>query len=558
MWHIGMKPSTRPLIRLGVALTASAAVSGAAANLFGGSAAAVTLPFATTAAIDTSNTTVGFADSNLYAETPADIDRSLDAMQAMGVQNVRILIPWGVVEPVQGLYNWSTVDYIVNAANQRNMGVLGVLNSTPTWSEVPGQPAFAGAPTSPQAYGDFAGQVAQRYAGKISAYEIWNEPNVYSSWLPKPDPAVYTQLLQAAYPAIKAADPNATVIGGVLMSTVGDGGNLAYNPVSYLQQMYADGAQGNFDALSFHPYHYTLPFSQGGPYGDASAINQMSLMHQLMIDNGDGTKLIWASEYGEPTSAGATEAMQSSFIQDFLNSWSQIPYAGPSFIYTTRDVLTGSPNPEDTFGVLRSDWTWKPAAYVIQQWTATHPQNPAPAQLTAAMSPASMNATTLLAASAPVSTAVTPATATAPATAVVTPETATVTPPPTMASATTAPADPPATALVAATAPTETASSSTGSGSGAAALPSAGTSGLNTETPAATTGTTSSTGTTDSSTSATRTTGSPTSTTGTSSTSQAASTSTGTSAATSKTAKSSAGSTSGSSTSTAGTRSPKH
>ncbi|WP_235658348.1 cellulase family glycosylhydrolase [Mycolicibacterium moriokaense] len=557
-----------------MALTASAAVSAAAANLVGGPAVVVTLPFATTAAIDTSNTTVGFADSNLYGETPADIDRSLDAMQSMGVQNVRILIPWGVVEPVQGLYNWSTVDYIVNAANQRNMGVLGVLNSTPTWSEVPGQPPFAGAPTSPQAYGDFAGQVAQRYAGKISAYEIWNEPNVYSSWLPKPDPAVYTQLLQAAYPAIKAADPNATVIGGVLMSTVGDGGNLAYNPVSYLQQMYADGAQGNFDALSFHPYHYTLPFSQGGPYGDASAINQMSLMHQLMIDNGDGTKLIWASEYGEPTSAGATEDMQSSFIQDFLSSWSQIPYAGPSFIYTTRDVLTGSPNPEDTFGVLRSDWTWKPAAYVIQQWTATHPQNPAPTELTAAMSPVSTNATTLLAASGPVSTnattllaasgpvstAVTTASVTAPATAAATPETATVTPPPTPASATTATSDPPATAPVTAATPATTAGPSTGSDSGAAALPSAGTSGLNTETPATTTGTRT-TETTGSTTSSTGTTGSPTSTTGTNSTSQAGSTSTDTSAgsaATPKTAKSSPGSTSGSSSSTAGTRSPKH
>jgi len=33
-----------------------------------------------------------------------------------------------------------------------------------------------GQPRSPQEYANFAGQVAERYKGKISAYEIWNEP----------------------------------------------------------------------------------------------------------------------------------------------------------------------------------------------------------------------------------------------------------------------------------------------------------------------------------------------------------------------------------------------
>jgi hypothetical protein len=61
-------------------------------------------------------------------------------------------------------------------------------------------------------------------------------------------------------------------------------------------------------------------------------------------------------------------------IQDYLTSWSQIPYAGPSFIYTTVDINSASTDPNQTLGVVRSDGTWKPAAYVIQQWTATHPQ----------------------------------------------------------------------------------------------------------------------------------------------------------------------------------------
>src|SRR5207245_6180546 len=72
----------------------------------------------------------------------------------------------------------------------------------------------------------------------------------------------------------------------------------------------------------------------------------------------------------------ASEATQASFISNFLNTWSSFGYTGPSFIYTTRDRNTASTNAQDTFGVLRTDWTRKPAANVIQQWTATHPQSP--------------------------------------------------------------------------------------------------------------------------------------------------------------------------------------
>src|SRR4051812_27159677 len=50
------------------------------------------------AAIDESSSTIGFADSDLYGMTPAQIDAQLDQMQAMGVNNVRIMIPWAGVE----------------------------------------------------------------------------------------------------------------------------------------------------------------------------------------------------------------------------------------------------------------------------------------------------------------------------------------------------------------------------------------------------------------------------------------------------------------------------
>ncbi len=263
-------------------------------------------------------------------------------------------------------------DTLVNSANAHGMGILAVLNSTPAWAVPAGDPAVATPPANDAQYAQFASAVAQRYTGKVSAYEVWNEPNAATFWYPSPNPAAYTQLLQAAYPAIKAADPSATVIGGVV-GWVTDAPGLAISPAEYIQDMYKAGAKGYFDALSYHPYQYQIPFGQGGAYGSASPINQLALMHQEMVAAGDGSKQIWASEYGEPTSV-VSPTTQASFISNFLNSWSSFSYTGPMFIYTTRDRNTGSTNAQDTFGVFQTNWTPKPAAGVIAQWTATHPQ----------------------------------------------------------------------------------------------------------------------------------------------------------------------------------------
>jgi hypothetical protein len=383
---------TRPVVKIGIAVTASAVFSAGAASLLAvGGSGPVALPYATMAAINTSNTTVGFADSDIIGMSQADIDRTLDEMQAMGVQNVRILIPWNGIELANDFYYWNKVDALVNAAYERNMGILGVLNSTPAWATEPGQPAPASPPADPAEYAEFVGAVADRYAGKVSAYEIWNEPNATTFWYPSPDPAAYTELLQAAYPAIKAADPDATVIGGVV-GWVTDYPNLAISPAKYVEGMYDAGAQGYFDALSYHPYQYQVAFGQGKPYGPAAPINQLSLMHQEMVANGDGDKLIWATEYGQPTSEGG-ETKQAQFISNFLNTWSSFDYTGPSFIYTTRDRATGSTDDQDTLGVLRTDWTRKPAADVIQQWTATHPQT-APSSVTLTASTPTASTTT--------------------------------------------------------------------------------------------------------------------------------------------------------------------
>ena len=108
------------------------------------------------------------------------------------------------------------------------------------------------------------------------------------------------------------------MVGGVLGAGISFGG-LTINPVSFLKQMYAAGAEGYFDALSFHPYQNKTKFSAG--YNANYPLQQLQAMRDLMNLNGDGNKLIWNTEYGLPTTK-VSESTQAAFVQDLLNTWS--------------------------------------------------------------------------------------------------------------------------------------------------------------------------------------------------------------------------------------------
>lgn len=356
------------LSRICIWLIVAAVFSGGSASLLASGPRLVSHEVINTASIPATASTVGIAGADIFFMSQADVNRTLDAMQSLGVSNIRLQIPWAAVEGTKGTYDWSVVDKVVNAAAARNMGILGVLNTTPSWAAAPGGTYPSGTPRDPAQFAKFAAAAATRYKGKVSAYEVWNEPNAAIFYSPTPNAAGYVAILKASYAAIKAADPTATVIGGVIASVPYTSGTTATNSVDFVAQMYAAGAAGYFDALSYHPYQYGLAFSTGMPV-ENSPIDQVQAIRALMVANGDAAKLIWATEYGAPVSA-SSEAMQAALISDFLNTWSTIPYAGPTFIYTTRDRQTGSTDPEATFGLLRTNWTLKAAATVVKNFIA--------------------------------------------------------------------------------------------------------------------------------------------------------------------------------------------
>ena len=179
--------------------------------------------------------------------------QQLEAMKAMGVTSVRVEANWYWGQPNgPGSFDWGMDDR--PSIQQAGLSADLLIDGCPAWAAASGSRACMHS-RHPRAFATWAGAVAARYAAKgIESFEIWNEPNLAAFWSPAPDPAAYTADLAAAYAAVKKADPSAIVVSAGLAPANNDGTN--YDPRTFLQDMYADGAQGSFDGLGFHPYSY--------------------------------------------------------------------------------------------------------------------------------------------------------------------------------------------------------------------------------------------------------------------------------------------------------------
>jgi polysaccharide biosynthesis protein PslG len=330
----------------------------------------------TTVASTTTTTTVspppigrfGVDDGgNLETLSSTDLTQYLDAVKASGATWLRVGLYWCTV--MQGgptSYNWAPFDRIVDLARLRGLNILGVLIYTPAWARPSGTNASY-PPTDLNDYASYVHAAAAHFAPHgVHTYEIWNEPNLAGFWAPAPDAARYTQLLRLAYPAIKSSDPTATVLTGGLSpgGTPGTITSTYTNPVTFLEQMYKDGAHRYFDAVGWHPYSY--PYGLG--FYTWSAWSQMSQTspsaRSVMAAYGDSGKQIWPTEMGAPTgtsSQAVTEAAQAQLVTEMYSKLKGWSWAGPGFVYNFRDKGTDPSDREDNFGIVRWDYSPKPA-----------------------------------------------------------------------------------------------------------------------------------------------------------------------------------------------------
>lgn len=284
----------------------------------------------------------------------------------LGMGRVRIGANWGEIERARGTDDWSPLDTRVRRAREAGVTPLLVIQSVPDWLDVPTGPVTAEHRSVAGLYGEFAGKVAARYGDQVDGYEIWNEPNLHHFW-PNPDVAFYFEILKAAYPAIRAADPDATVISGGLAPVADTDRSIA--PLTFLSRLYDMGGREYLDAVGMHPYSYPeLPSGQSR----WNTFRSLDEVEQLMRSHGDGDKKIWLTEFGAPT--GGLKAVspqhQAAMVVEAFQLARSERALGPIFIYTLVDGDAPRTDSEYHFGLYYEDRRPKPVVGALQEAVA--------------------------------------------------------------------------------------------------------------------------------------------------------------------------------------------
>ena len=207
-----------------------------------------------------------------------------------------------------------------------------------------------------------AAEIVRRYQGKINTWELWNEPNLNQFWSPQPSAADYVKLARMAYPAIKQANPNSTVLLGGLG---GQGDEVDVASDLFLAKVYQAGGRPFFDAVAVHQY----PAINGASDGSRATmtLGDTKRVRAVMDAHGDVGRQLWLTEVGAMTGGqyAVSPARQAQLLRDAYALWLTIPPRGVAFWYTLRDTVAEKGG--DSSGLYHLDGSAKPALSVWQQ-----------------------------------------------------------------------------------------------------------------------------------------------------------------------------------------------
>ena len=184
--------------------------------------------------------TVGLEDDQLPVAGFEQIPGRLHRLEETGIRLTRVDVLWNDVaprrprrpeDPNDPAYIWARYDHVLDGLAKRGIEAILTVYRTPDWANGGRGVEWAPAPAD---LGAFMRALATHYDGasadregrthaRVRMFEPWNEPNLSFFLRPQwtgprsaaaaASPGIYAAMLRSAYPAIKAAQPDAIVIG---------------------------------------------------------------------------------------------------------------------------------------------------------------------------------------------------------------------------------------------------------------------------------------------------------------------------------------------------------
>ncbi len=229
-----------------------------------------------------------------------------------GAKHARVQTGWFRCERERGTYHFDWLEEIVDKLLAQGIHPWFNLSyGNPLYCSGAESPDCAGFPplfshAARSAWSAFVAALVTHFSGKVTHYEIWNEPDCSGFWRHGPNAAEYMDLVTLTSPVIRQTDPKAKVIGGAL------GRSIAHLSAFEIACQYAQlGIAAYIDAFSFHRYHIMPELSRPEDY---------RLLRRLFNDHGGAHVELWQGESGCPSRAATIEALSDTPVTEDIQA----------------------------------------------------------------------------------------------------------------------------------------------------------------------------------------------------------------------------------------------
>lgn len=263
-------------------------------------------------------------------------------LRMAGIGWVRERFSWAGTEPEKGKVDWKQYDAVADAFAKHGVRVYQIFHDSPAWSHA-GKKNTRNPADLRDAFA-FAKRLAEHYKGRVAAWEVWNEPDIFF-WPDLSD--TFAGLQKAAYLGFKAGDPALPVLLGSFCR-----GHCAFD-----ENLFASGIGHYFDIFNWHIY---------APPEQYPATLARYL--ELLSRHGCGERPVWLTEAGIRLTAtlpdgeisAADERRQADFVPKSF-AYSLAAGTDNHFFFVLPYYLEHGVQ----FGALRKDLSPRPGFIAI-------------------------------------------------------------------------------------------------------------------------------------------------------------------------------------------------
>jgi polysaccharide biosynthesis protein PslG len=253
---------------------------------------------------EASDSFFGIVAEDVLAGDAAYRRLTLARMRSAGVRLIRQTFHWDRIETAPGEFDFAEYDAYVRDVSRAGLDILPILFTPPEFRAPRGPERGTYPPDRTADMAAFAEALVRRYGPggefwranpdlrerPITAWQVWNEPNLPVYWPHGPDPEAYVELLRTVRERIKAVDPEADVVSAGLSES-----RLGVPFREFVEGMFEAGAAEAVDVFALHAFAHDTAGSIAAVESTRALLGELGSDAPIWI-----TEVGWAS--GGPAS----------------------------------------------------------------------------------------------------------------------------------------------------------------------------------------------------------------------------------------------------------------